>query len=130
MADATAIASVGELAAASQVARHAVIAQVLREAQPYIETLRGRTLVADKGFDADGLRARIHHFGGLTCIPRRQKCGGTRPFSRRLYRRRHRVENFWCRIKRHRRLSTRYEKLASTFFGFFQLAVVLDWLKN
>ena len=49
MADATAIASVGELAAASQVARHAVIAQVLREAQPYIETLRGRTLVIKLG---------------------------------------------------------------------------------
>ncbi len=47
MADA--IASVGELAAASQVARHAVIAQVLREAQPYIETLRGRTLVIKLG---------------------------------------------------------------------------------
>jgi acetylglutamate kinase len=40
---------VGELAAASQVARHAVIAQVLREAQPYIETLRGRTLVIKLG---------------------------------------------------------------------------------
>ena len=49
MADATAIASVGELAAASQVARHAVIAQVLREAQPYIESLRGRTLVIKLG---------------------------------------------------------------------------------
>lgn len=43
------IASVDELAAASQVARHAVIAQVLREAQPYIETLRGRTLVIKLG---------------------------------------------------------------------------------
>jgi transposase len=92
--------------------------------------LRGRTLVADKGFDADGLRARIQHFNGLTCIPRRAKCGGSRPFSRRLYRRRHRVENFWCRLKRHRRLSTRYDKLASTFLGFIQLATVLDWLKN
>jgi len=49
MADATAIASVGELAAASQVAQQAVIAQVLREAQPYIETLRGRTLVIKLG---------------------------------------------------------------------------------
>jgi acetylglutamate kinase len=47
MAEAT--ASVDELAAASQVARHAVIAQVLREAQPYIETLRGRTLVIKLG---------------------------------------------------------------------------------
>ncbi len=43
------IASVDELAAASQVARHAVIAQVLREAQPYIEALRGRTLVIKLG---------------------------------------------------------------------------------
>lgn len=46
---AEAIASVDELAAASQVARHAVIAQVLREAQPYIEALRGRTLVIKLG---------------------------------------------------------------------------------
>ena len=92
--------------------------------------LRGRTLVADKGFDADGLRARIRYFGGHTCIPRRNKCGGRRPFSRHLYRRRHRVENFWCRIKRHRRLSTRYDKLTSPFFGFVQLAAVLDWLKS
>jgi acetylglutamate kinase len=44
-----AVASVEDLAAASQVARHAVIAQVLREAQPYIEALRGRTLVIKLG---------------------------------------------------------------------------------
>jgi acetylglutamate kinase len=46
---AEAIASVDELAAASQVARHAVIAQVLREAQPYIQALQGRTLVIKLG---------------------------------------------------------------------------------
>ena len=50
MAEAMAtMASVGDLAAASQVARHAVIAQVLREAQPYIEALQGRTLVIKLG---------------------------------------------------------------------------------
>jgi acetylglutamate kinase len=42
-------ASVEDLAAASQVARHAVIAQVLKEAQPYIERLRGKTLVIKLG---------------------------------------------------------------------------------
>src|SRR5690349_22553434 len=52
MADAAVIASVGELAAASQVAGHAIIAQVLREAQPYIEALRGRTLVIKLGGSA------------------------------------------------------------------------------
>jgi acetylglutamate kinase len=42
-------ASVGELAAASRVERHEVIAQVLKEAQPYIEALRGHTLVIKLG---------------------------------------------------------------------------------
>ena len=45
-------ATVDELAAASQVAGHAIIAQVLREAQPYIEALRGRTLVLKLGGSA------------------------------------------------------------------------------
>jgi transposase len=42
-------------------------------------------------------------------------------------RRRHRVENFFCRIKRFRRIATRYDKLACTFLAFVQFAAVLDW---
>jgi len=42
-------ASIGDLAAAFSVARHEVIAQVLKEAQPYIEALRGKTLVIKLG---------------------------------------------------------------------------------
>lgn len=45
-------ASVHDLAAASQVAWHTVIAQVLKEAQPYIEQLRGKTLVIKLGGSA------------------------------------------------------------------------------
>ena len=37
------------LAEASQVAQHEIIAQVLKEAQPYIEALRGKTLVIKLG---------------------------------------------------------------------------------
>ena len=102
----------------------------VRTIDAHVCLLRGRTLVADKGFDADGLRERVSQIGGLACIPRRQNCGGSRWFRQRLYRRRHRIENFFCRIKRHRRINTRYEKLASTFLAFVQLAAILDWLKN
>lgn len=41
--------SVRELAEASNVARHEVIAQVLKEAQPYMDALRGKTLVIKLG---------------------------------------------------------------------------------
>jgi len=44
--------SVEDMAVASRVARHAVIAQVLKEAQPYIEQLRGKTLVIKLGGSA------------------------------------------------------------------------------
>lgn len=44
-----ATASVREVARASKMRGHEVIAQVLREAQPYIEALRGRTVVIKLG---------------------------------------------------------------------------------
>jgi transposase len=46
------------------------------------------------------------------------------PFSAAVYRRRHRVENFFERIKRYRRVATRYDKLAETFLGFVCLAIL------
>jgi transposase len=38
------------------------------------------------------------------------------------------VEIFFARIKRRRRISTRYEKLSETFLAFVTFATVLDWL--
>jgi len=46
------VSSVRELAEASRVAQHEVIAQVLKEAQPYIEALRDHTLVIKLGGSA------------------------------------------------------------------------------
>jgi transposase len=51
-------------------------------------------------------------------------------YHRGHYKRRHRVENFFQRIKRPRRIGTRYEKLDITFFAFPRLAAVLDWVKS
>jgi len=87
--------------------------------EPHLCRLRGHTLVGDKWFDADSLRERVRRQGGDTCIPRRKNCTGRCPFCRRLYHCRHRIENFFCRIKRYRRLSTRYEKLPVTFLPLF-----------
>lgn len=43
---------------------------------------------------------------------------------------RHHVENFFGRIKAHRRISTGDDKLAETFLAFVQLAAALDWLTD
>lgn len=97
---------------------------------PLLPCLRGHRVVADKAFDADSFRARLCRQRTRVCIPLKRRRRTLVAFHRGYYRLRHRVENFFCRIKRRRRISTRYDKLAATFLGFVQLAAVLDWLTH
>jgi transposase len=102
----------------------------LKAILPLVPALRGKRAVGDKGFDADNFRRLLHAGRTRSCIAPRRSRRQPPPFHSGYYRRRHRVENFLCRIKRFRRVSTRYDKLASTFLGFVQLAAVLDWLTH
>jgi transposase len=86
------------------------------------------TILGDKGYDSDALRCQLYQLGILPCLAATAKRIEKRPFHRGLYRRRHRVENFFCTLKKHRRVSTRYDKLASSFLGFVCLASILHWL--
>lgn len=102
----------------------------LKAILPLVPALRRKRAVGDKGFDADNFRARLRGEGIRICIAPRRGRRAPSPFHRGYYRRRHRVENFFCRIKRFRRVATRYDKLAITFLGFVQLAAILDWLTH
>jgi len=82
------------------------------------------TLIGDKAYDSSTLRQTAATKGIKTCIPGRSNRTTNVPFSATLYRRRHRVENFFERIKRYRRVATRYDKLAETFLGFVCLAIL------
>jgi transposase len=93
-----------------------------------IELPSGKQIVADKGYDSDAFRQQIREQDSQPCIPPRENRTTPSPWHRGYYRKRHHVENFFQRIKRLRRIGTRYEKLALNFLGFVQLAAVLDWL--
>lgn len=84
-----------------------------------------RCLVADKGYDSDEFRHWLGEQGIVPCIPPRCHRQQTRPYSKRSYRQRHVVENFFERLKSFRRVATRYDKLAETFLGFVCLAATL-----
>jgi transposase len=95
------------------------LAEELTECLP-----EGSTLIGDKAYDSSTLRQTAATKGIKTCIPARTNRITTVPFSATLYRRRHRVENFFERIKRYRRVATRYDKLAESFLGFVCLAIL------
>jgi transposase len=79
------------------------LAEELMECLP-----KNSTLICDKAYDSSALRRTAATNGVKTCIPGRTNRTTTVPFSAKLYRRRHRVENFFQRIKRYRRAATRY----------------------
>ena len=87
----------------------------------------GKCLVADKGYDSDELRGHFQRQRVRTSIAPRITRKNRVPFNKGYYRLRHRVENFFQRMKRFRALSTRYDKLASNCLAV-QMVAVLDWI--
>ena len=89
----------------------------------------GSMLLADRGYDADWVRAAVSERGAWANIPPR--CNRNEPicFSPRLFRARNLVERFFNRIKQCRRIVTRYDKLAAKDLAFVQLASIRLWLR-
>jgi transposase len=89
----------------------------------------GSMLLADRGYDADWIRALATRKGALPNIPPRRNRTEPVCFSPYLYRARNQVERFFSKIKHCRRVATRYDKLAANYLAFIQLASIRLWLR-
>jgi transposase len=61
-------------------------------------------------------------------IPPKSKRRTVRNYDRELYKARHLIENFFCKLKHFRAIATRYDKLARNFQAAIQFAATLIWL--
>jgi transposase len=86
-------------------------------------------LLADRGYDADRIRALAARKGALANIPRRRNRSEPICFSPYLYRARNLVERFFNKIKHCRRVATRCDRLAASYLAFVQLASIWRWLR-
>jgi transposase len=101
----------------------------LSEAATLIEQAQGTNFIADKGYDADSVIQAVEQKKKMTAvIPPKTNRKIQRKIDRHLYKERHLVENFFCKIKRYRRVATRYEKTAANFLGFVLFASLRVWL--
>ena len=73
--------------------------------------------LADKGYDADWLRAALAERGLAACIPSKSNRKVPIPYDAVLYRQRHKIENMFGRLKDWRRVHTRYDRCAHTYFS-------------
>ena len=62
-------------------------------------------------------------------MPPRKHRNVQRPYDRHVYKSRFLVEQLFHKIKRCRRVATRFEKLALTFLAMVTLACILVWLE-
>lgn len=83
-------------------------------------------LVMDRAYEGDATRALARNLGYepvVTPLAHRKQPWS---YDRGVYRQRNLVERFFRRLKRFRRIATRYDKLDVIFLAFIHLAVIYD----
>lgn len=80
------------------------------------------SVVADRAYDSNALLEWLAERGSQAVIPARKNRRAPRELARDAYAVRNVIERFFGRLKRLRRVGTRYDKTASSFAGFVAFA--------
>ena len=88
----------------------------------------GVTILADKAYDTDDLRAFLADIGLGCCIPPKANRVNPADYDKEKYKKRHRVENAFQQLKEFRTIATRYEKLATTFMALATVGAIHQWM--
>ena len=86
-----------------------------------LDGLNFEALIADKAYDSDALRTEVSAGGAQVVIPPRSNRVSQLDCDMEMYKWRHLVENFFCHLKRFRRIATRYEKTDVSYAGMIHL---------
>ena len=83
---------------------------------------QAKKLLADRGYDADWFRQALIQRGIVPCIPPRRNRKTLLPYDKTDYKKRHLIENMFAKLKDWRRIATRYDRCAHTFFSAICIA--------
>ena len=84
-------------------------------------------LLGDKAYDSADLRKWLKKRGTKAVIPNKSNRKQPFSFSKKSYKKRHRIENAFCRLKDFRRIATRYDRLARNFLASICLVAAVVW---
>ena len=88
-----------------------------------------KALLGDRGYDSDPIRDEILDRGGRPEIPTKKNRRVQYSVDRAFYAMPNRIERFFNKLKNSRRVATRYDRTASSFLGFAQLATIKLWIR-
>ena len=98
-------------------------------ADQLLPNIEASAILADKAYDAEDRVIDILRAGGKEIvIPPKRNRKEQRIYDKELYKARHLIENFFCKLKQFRAIATRYDKTARNFLAAVHLAATTIWL--
>ena len=98
-------------------------------ADALLPNISAKTILADKGYDADvRVLEPLARVGKTAVIPPKRHRTNKRFYDKHLYQARHLIENFFGKLKQFRAIATRYDKTARNFLAAIHLAAAAIWL--
>src|SRR5271155_5019759 len=92
---------------------------------PLIEGVSFEALLADKAFDANWIIAELNGRGAKIVISQRPKRKAPLEIDREIYKWRHLIENFFCKLKEFKRIAMRADKTDQSFAANILLAAAV-----
>ena len=82
---------------------------------PLIEGLAFGALIADKAFDSNAIIAELNERGAKIVISQHPRRALPLPIDPEMYKWRHLIENFFCKLKEFKRIAMRADKTDTSF---------------
>lgn len=92
---------------------------------PLIDGLDFNALVADKAFDSDTIIADLNDRGTKIVIAQHPRRTKPLPLDAEMYKWRHLIENFFCKLKEFKRIAMRADKTDTSFNAIIHLAAAV-----
>ncbi len=91
---------------------------------------QAKVMIADKGYDSNGIRDSLEARGATPVIPGRANRKQPIPIDTFIYALRNRIERCFNKLKCSRQLATRYDKTATSYLGFIHIVAARLWFRS
>jgi len=92
---------------------------------PLIEDICFDALIADKAFDSNSILEDMNERGAKIVISQHPRRAKPLPIDEDMYKWRHLIENFFCKLKEFKRIALRADKTDQSFRAMIHLAAAV-----
>ena len=92
---------------------------------PLIAGIEFGALIADKAFDSNDIIADLNNRGAKVVISQHPRRASPLPIDAEIYKWRHLIENFFCKLKEFKRIAMRADKTDQSFAANIHLAAAV-----